>query len=164
MMAQSGDSQATASSVIPYVCRFLLLNVEPLFAANGAILLLLKPETYISTMTRGMAKSIDSSINFLNTELAGGWLHFAFTEAIVLRLVDDVRTWRLLCMGMLLSDIAYCHSCAEAVGGWSAWLVVSDWTVEDWVVAITTWPFLMVRFAIVLGIGLKDQQMGVRKE
>lgn len=144
------------STAIPYLYRFLLLNVEPLFALNGAILVLFKPDMYLSTMTRGMLSTIQPSSRFIYTQLAGGWLFLAFAEGVILRLVDDLRVWRLLCLGILLgSDIAYCHSCAQALGGWDVWLRVMDWTKEDWAVSLGTWPFVFVRLAIVMGIGFK---------
>ena len=161
-MAPPTNTATKASSTIPYLCRFLLLYMEPLFALNGAILVYINAPKYLSTMTRYTTTSLDISTHFIYTELAGGWLHFAFTEGVVLRLVDDVRTWRLLCIGMLLSDIAYCHSCAEALGGWSVWLDVSKWTAEDWVVTLTTYPFFFARIAIVLGIGFKTSPGSVR--
>lgn len=74
----------------------------------------------------------------------------------MLRFVDDVRVWKLLCMAILLSDILYTHSCAEAVGGWTEWFKLSNWTMEDWLVTLTTWPFVLIRVAIVLGIGHRD--------
>ena len=143
-----------ASARIPYLYRFLLTNVEPFLAFNGAIMVMTNPLKYAGTMSRHSISNLDASTNFIYTELAGGWLHFAFTEAVVLRLVDNLQVWRLICMGMLLSDIAYCHSCAQALGGWDQWLIVANWTMEDWVVTITTWPFVIARIAIVLGIGL----------
>ncbi|KAK3715557.1 hypothetical protein LTR37_007045 [Vermiconidia calcicola] len=154
---------ATASNTIPYALRFLLTNVEPLFALNGAILLLLNTEMYLSTMSRGAVTTADASTNFIYTELAGGWLYLAFTEAVVLRLVDHISVWRLLCLGILFSDAAYCHSCAEAVGGWATWIMVQDWTAADWVVTLTTWPFVFARLAIVLGIGFKGES-GVKRD
>lgn len=141
--------------MIPRFWRFLLLNVEPVCAFGGALTLLFNPVMYTSTMTRHAFTSIEPASDFIYTELIGGWLHFAFTEAIVLRLVDDYRVWRLLCMGMLLSDIFYCHSCAQAVGGWAVWLQVGGWTFEEWVVTLTTWPFLIARLAIVSGVGMR---------
>lgn len=107
-------------------------------------------------MSREAVTSIQPGTDFIYTELAGGWLFFAFTEAVIFRLMDDVRMWRLLCFGMLLSDIAYCHSCAQAVGGWSTWVVLSSWTAADWTVTLTTWPFVLARIAIALGLGLRD--------
>ena len=163
-MAPTSNTKATSSSAIPYLYRFALFYLEPLFATGGVLLALTKPENYVSTMTRRVTTSIDPSTNFIYTELAGTWLYFAFTEAVVLRFIDDLRIWRLLCVGMLLSDIAYCHSCAEAVGGWSVWLVVWKWSIDDWTVTMTTWPFLLVRIAIVLGIGVKDAASDMKKE
>jgi hypothetical protein len=145
----------TASARIPPIYRFLLLNVESIFALGGVILLLFAPTMYTSQMTRHTLTTIQPASEFIYTELLGGWLHFAFTEAIVLRLVDDYRVWRLLCMGMLLSDLAYVHSCAQAIGGWGVWVQVGGWTVDEWVVTLTTWPFLLTRLAIVSGVGMR---------
>lgn len=155
MTSRPGDGER-ASATIPYLFRFPLLFLEPLFALSGAILVYTQPSNYVMTMSRSAVTAVDSSTKFVYTELAGGWLHLAFTEAIVFRLVDDARVWRLLCIGMLLSDVAYCHSCAQAVGGWSNWVVLSRWTIEDWIVAITTWPFAFARLAIVFRLGVKD--------
>lgn len=155
----------TATSTIPYVYRFLLNNVEPAFAFNGAVLVHFNPFKYVSSMARHSIQGFDDSTQFIYTELAGAWLYFAFTEAIVLRLVDNISVWRLLCMGMLLSDIAYCHSCAQAVGGWTVWLQITSWTPEDWIVTLTTWPFVLTRVAIVLGIGLRlPSREGTKQE
>lgn len=64
-------------------------------------------------------------------------------------------------MGILLSDALYSHSLAQALGGWSSWIVLSDWSGQDWLVAITTFPFILTRIAIVLGIGLKQTKTHV---
>jgi len=134
----------------------LLLYLEPLFATAGAFLLLISPETYTSDMTRRTIATVDPKSHFLFQQLAGGWLHLAFTEAVVLRLVDDMRVWRLLCMGILVSDILYCHSMAQGVGGWAVWIKVWDWTLKEWIATVTTWPFVLARCAIVSGIGMKS--------
>ena len=158
------SSPVKASATIPYLCRFLLLNVESLFALNGAVLVFLRAGLYASTMTRGAIASTRSSEHFVYTELAGGWLHLSFTEGVILRMVDDLRVWKLVCSAILLSDIMYCHSCAEALGGWSVWFNVLEWTAADWVVALSTWPFVLVRLAIVLGIGVKQPKTNKSKK
>jgi hypothetical protein len=71
-------------------------------------------------MTRGVV-DFASEMSFLHTGLDGAWLYFAFVEAVVFRMSDDERLWRFLCAGMLLSDLAWCHSAAQAVGEWIIW-------------------------------------------
>lgn len=146
-----------ASAVLPGTYRFLLMNVEPFLAVLGCITVILQSSTYVDGLIRETGYTLDARTEFIYTQLAGGWLHFAFTEAVVLRFVDDVRVWRLIAAGMLLSDIAFCHSCAQAVGGWREWFILSHWTVLDWSVFVTTWPFVLSRVAILLGIGFKKQ-------
>ena len=155
---------ASASASVPLLLRVLLLYVEPLFALGGVGLALFKPEDYVKSMTKAAVTVVQPGSRFIYTELAGGWLHFAYTEAVVLRLVDDVRIWRLLCAGMLLSDLAYTHSCAEAIGGWSVWLRIWEWTKDDWTITVTTWPFLLARLAIVSGTGLKSRESSSKKQ
>lgn len=145
----------TASATIPALWRFLLLYVEPFCALFGALALQLYPALYTAAMTRQKLTAIEPASEFIYTELLGGWLYFAFTEAVVLRFVDDYRVWRLLCVGMLLSDAAYVHSCAQGVGGWSEWVQVGGWTVEEWAVTLSTWPFLIARLAIASGAGMR---------
>jgi len=156
MASQKGKTTLLASAAIPFAYRLILTTVEPLLAAGGALLVLRTPAEYLSTMTRGSGAFAAGS-TFLYTELGGAWLYFAFVEAVVLRVFDDVRLWRLLCAGMLLSDAAYCHSAAQAVGGWAAWAHLAAWTSEDHLVFWTTAPMVLVRILVVLGVGVRTE-------
>lgn len=144
----------SATASLPSIYRLTLTTLEPLFALNGALLAFVTPQSYLSTMTRETAVFTPET-RFLYTELGGAWLYFAFVEAVVLRQYDDLRLWRLLCAAMLLSDVAYCHSVAQAVGGWGPWLALSDWTVADHAVFWSTAPCALVRVLVVLGVGVK---------
>lgn len=144
----------SAKASIPFIYRFVLTTIEPLFAVSGALLAFRDPGSYLSTMTRDSVSFLPET-SFLYTELGGAWLYFAFIEVAILRLFDEVRLWRWLCFGMLLSDAAYCHSVAQAVGGWGSWLALSNWKCEDWVVFFTTAPMTLVRILVVLRIGTK---------
>lgn len=156
-MATSNGTVVKATTAIPAVYRILITSFEPLFAFSGAILLLIRPEQYLDSLTRGQgAEAYRASEQWVYTQLSGGWLVIVFLEAVILRLVDDLRLWRLVCMAILLSDVLYTHSCAQAVGGWSEWLQLAHWTLEDWTITITTWPFVLTRVAIVLGVGVND--------
>lgn len=158
-MSKSTATPAKASTTIPYLYRFLLLNVESVFAFGGVIMALTVPGAYLSSLTREAVTSVDSSTEFIYTQLAGGWLFISFAELVILRLVDDLRVWKLICIGILLSDALYSHSLAQALGGWSKWIVLADWTGQDWLVAITTFPFILTRIAIVFGIGLEEEKL-----
>lgn len=149
----SGASVSAVAS-IPFIYRLILTTIEPFFAASGALLAFRNPSGYLSTMTRNSTSFVPSTA-FLYTELGGAWLYFAFVEVVVLRRFDDLHLWRYLCIAMLLSDAAYCHSVAQAVGGWGAWSSLGDWTIDDWIVLVTTAPMTLVRILIVLGIGVK---------
>lgn len=147
----------TASATIPWLWRFLLLNVEPLCTIGGFLVLTFAPTVYTSSMTRHTLTTIDPASEFIYTQLVGGWLHFAFIEGVVLRFVDDYRVWRLSCLGMLVSDAFFLHSCAQAIGGWGVWLQVGGWSVDDWAVTVSTLPFVLARVLIVSGIGLRGK-------
>ena len=151
-----------ASDTIPLIYRLVLTFIEPFFAACGALLVFRTPEKYLATMTRdGMSFTEPST--FLYTQLGGAWLFFAFVEVVLLRVLDDRRLWRLLCAGMLLSDLPYCHSAAQAVGGWSSWLDLRAWTSEDHVVFWSTMPMALVKVLIVLGVGVKTGYVGQKR-
>ncbi|WQF85860.1 hypothetical protein CDEST_10874 [Colletotrichum destructivum] len=143
----------SASAAVPGIYQFIFITLEPIFALLGAVMVLHAPHQYLAGMTRN-SMPYAASTRFLYTQLGGGWLFFAFTEGVVLRLFDDLNLWRVVCAGMLLSDAAYCHGTAQAVGGWEVWLDRSTWTVEDYTVFFTTAPMVLVRILIVLGIGI----------
>lgn len=145
---------ASAKASVPQVYRLILLTIEPLFAVMGSALVFIDASTYLGGITRhSVAFTPDTT--FLYTALGGSWLYFAFVEAVVLRLFDDLALWRVLCTGMLLSDFAFCHSTAQAVGGWGSYVEVGDWTAEDWVALVTTAPMVLTRILLVLGVGIK---------
>ncbi|KAK4611736.1 hypothetical protein CLAFUW4_12741 [Fulvia fulva] len=144
-----------ATTAVPALYRILLTIFEPLAAFGGIILILTDPGYYLSGMTRENLTSYPAEYNFLLWQIAGGWTFIVFTESTTLRFVDDLRVWKFLCMGILLCDALYTHSTAMAVGGWSEWLTFGKWTGQDLIAAVMTWPFVLTRVAIVLGIGLR---------
>ncbi|KAK1993108.1 hypothetical protein LX36DRAFT_693889 [Colletotrichum falcatum] len=143
-----------ASAAVPGIYQFIFMTLEPIFAMLGAVMVLHTPHQYLAGTTRN-AVPYAPDTQFLYTQLGGGWLYFAFIEGVVLRLFDDLRLWRVVCAGMLLSDAAFLRSTAQAVGGWDVWLDRSTWTVEDYTIFLTTAPMLIVRCLIVLGIGVR---------
>lgn len=156
-----GTTPTSAKAAVPYVYRLILLTIEPFLAVVlGSLLVFLQPETYLASVTRH-AVPFSAETTFLYTALGGSWLYFAFVEAVVLRLFDDLALWRVLCAGMLLSDVAFLHSTAQAVGGWGVYARVGGWTVEDWAGFVMTAPMVLTRVLIVLGAGLRTGRDGL---
>ncbi|KOS22368.1 hypothetical protein ESCO_001624 [Escovopsis weberi] len=148
-------SAVPASKVVPGFFRHALITVEPIAAVTGAAICLLKPHSYTELMTQGLG-AYASDTKFLYTTIAGAWLHFAFIEAVVMRAYDDLRLWRMCCAAMVLSDLLYCLSAIEAVGGWAVWSQFGNWTAHDWTVMLGTVPPASIRLCILLGIGMKS--------
>jgi hypothetical protein len=147
-----------ADAIFPFWYRLVLTTIEPLCTILGCVQLLSSAagkSQYISVFTRnGVAFAPDTS--FLYTQLTGAWLVFVFNGAVMLRVFNDARVWRAYCMGMLLSDIAYAHSTAQAVGGWAVWLRLNQWEGSDWLLFVASAPFLIVRALVVLGVGVRE--------
>lgn len=152
-------STLPASATIPFAYRLILTTIGPIVALGGAALVLRFPATYLDIMTRNRGTFTADSA-FLYTEVGGALLYFTFVEAVVLRCFGDVRLWRLVCSGMLLSDAAYCHSVAQAVGGWASYSRIQDWTLEDYLQFMTTGLMVLTRILVVLGVGLRTGSAG----
>nr|OQO05606.1 hypothetical protein B0A51_17661 [Rachicladosporium sp. CCFEE 5018] len=152
--------QATkASTSLPPLYRFLLTNVEPVFTLMGILFLLSNPLKYSSMTTRELVTTLDPAASFVYTQLAGAWYVIAFVEGVLLRQVDDLRVWKLVCMAIVCSDALYTHSMAQAVGGWGVFVDLGKWTTNDWIAAVGTVPFVLVRLAIVSGVGAQSKKV-----
>lgn len=153
------SSSPSAKATLPFIYRLIILTIEPAFAVMGSLLVLTNPAMYAGSVTRH-AVTFTEDTTFLYTGLGGAWLYFAFVEAVVLRLVDDLFLWRVLCFGMLLSDFTFLHSMAQAVGGWAVYSDLAAWTAEDWAGMAGTAPMVLTRIIIVLGIGFRQGAKG----
>jgi hypothetical protein len=151
-----------ASSSLPLAYRLTLLLLEPLFALNGAVMTFRNPADYVASITHDPALYSPRN-QFLYTQLGGAWLMFAFNEAVVLRLVDDLRVWRLLCLGMLVSDVVYHVSSVQAVGGWEVFVRVGGWSAFDWAVFVSAVGPMVVRVLVVAGVGVRKGEKGKRQ-
>ncbi|KAK0665594.1 hypothetical protein QBC41DRAFT_339703 [Cercophora samala] len=141
-----------ASLTIPLPLRLTLLVLEPLTALNGAYLTLFQPLSYHTAITRPSpvwSPPFSPQNQYLYTQLAAAWLVFAFNESVVLYLYDDLRLWKLMCWGMLISDAVYHVSAVQAVGGWERFAGVGGWNGFDWAVAICAGGAAVVRVWIV---------------
>ncbi|KAL2132619.1 hypothetical protein VTI74DRAFT_3583 [Chaetomium olivicolor] len=152
-MARS-NNHLKASAYLPVLYRLTLLVLEPLSALNGAVMTFRTPRDYVTRITHN-ARLYEPANQFLYTQLGGAWLLFAFNEAVVMWLVDDLRVWKLLCCGMLISDVVYHVSSVQAVGGWEVYRRLGEWNAFDWAVWASAVGPMVVRLLVVFEVGVK---------
>lgn len=138
---------------IPLFYRILHLYLEPLFALVGVYQLHFAPALYHSFMPRSTAYNASSQIVY--DQLASAYLFFATIEGVLLRTVNDLRTWRLVVAALALCDAGHCYAtwCAMGTDGV---LDVVAWTREEWIANVLTVLPLLTRLAFLMGVGLED--------
>jgi len=134
---------------LPWPIRTLLTIIEPLFALNGAYLILTNPTSYLEMTHRTSLIPHTKVPDLLYTQLASGWIMFALLGAILLRNTRDRVVWRHTCLAMLGSDAFHIWSVIQGAGGLEGWLRVWEWTGGEWGVALGSWPFLFARVWVV---------------
>ncbi|KAK4450769.1 hypothetical protein QBC34DRAFT_379037 [Podospora aff. communis PSN243] len=144
-----------ASASVPFLARFALTTLEPLSALFGTLIAFRTPQTFVAVyLTRG-ATGGSLEAHALLDQMAGLWVVWAFNEAIIMRMYDDLQLWRLLCLGMLFSDAAYLYGAAHAVGGFASLFDVGKWTADEAATTIAATFFLLTRVSVVLGLGVR---------
>ncbi|KAK5653950.1 hypothetical protein OQA88_7875 [Cercophora sp. LCS_1] len=131
-------SVTKATTTIPYLIRFVFTIWEPLTAINGCYLTIVDPAHLASTyLTRGTLSYTPAS-QTLYTQLGGMWLLFAWNEAVIMRVYDDLRLWKLLLVGMLISDALFYQAVAEAAGGWGELLKSEFWILDAFTATVVS--------------------------
>lgn len=147
---------------IPLIYRILMLYVEPFFAANAAYLLTCKPAKFMDAVSphhplpsSPSEPASTDSVRLLTDMLAAVYLVFAFNLAVVLRVAGrDRRMWRVMCAGMLLSDLTHIAATVREFGGLVAMADLSAWRSLDWVNICILLGMGTSRACVVLGVGL----------
>lgn len=145
---------------IPLFYRVWLLWLEPAMALNGARYLWCTPEVYLDYMPMTAAWSPKSQIVY--DQLAATYLLFAFNQAVTLRIVHDLRIWKVLLFGMALCDAGHIYSIWAEMGTKEVFSP-GNWRPHDWVTIISTVGPIILRLAFVLGLGLGGSQKGTKK-
>jgi predicted phosphoadenosine phosphosulfate sulfurtransferase len=145
---------------IPLIYRIWHLWLEPVCALNGARYLHFMPDIYHKYMPVTTTWSPKTQIIY--DQLAATYLLFAFNQAITLRVVPDVKTWKVLILGMAMCDAGHIYA-SWAEMGTRETLSPGNWRSQDWVtMVLNILPFLL-RVAFVLGVGLEGSKKGKKK-
>ncbi|KAM0263142.1 hypothetical protein ACHAQJ_001295 [Trichoderma viride] len=147
-------------SGIPFAYRALFLYFEPFAAFFGSLLLHFRPVTFLNTMSPVAKYAPDNQVIY--DQLAATYILFAFNEAVILRISNDLRVWKGILTGILVCDAIHLYGSWAALGGAVFW-DPRVWRPEEWANLGTLWGQAAVRGAFLAGIGLKEAMPAKRE-
>jgi len=143
---------------LPY--RFLFLYFEPFMAFAGATLCHFNPAQFLNTMSPTAVYAPSNQVVY--DQVAATYTLFAFNEAVVLRITNDIRVWKAILFGILICDIIHLYASYTALGAAAFW-DPRLWRLEDAINLGTLWGQSIVRIAFLLDIGLDKDGKQKRK-
>ena len=147
-----------ASNEIALYYKVFFLFIEPLFALFGAICAGLYPNHYLA-MTEHLPSSIDIlplGIHISLRQLANMYLLFTLNEALILRVTNDQRVWRVVLFNLAVADIGHLISVAPLGAG--IYRDVTQWNSMDWGNIPFVYLGLTSRICFLLGWGVKSKR------
>ncbi|ORY68920.1 uncharacterized protein BCR38DRAFT_334875 [Pseudomassariella vexata] len=142
---------------LPLIYRLTFLYIEPCVALAGVYVALFDP-VYLLRVIAPTA-TYDASMRMLFEQLAGSWLTLSFVLAVLGRQVTDWRIFRLVVMTVLVSDVANCISIVRTLGMGTI-LDAKVWRLDDWVNVVSSFPPVVVKVALLMGVGIDEGKMG----
>ncbi|KAI5461768.1 hypothetical protein BGZ63DRAFT_424630 [Mariannaea sp. PMI_226] len=136
---------------IPLIYRGLFLFFEPCAALLGSFILHFTPWDFLNTMSATAKYAPDNQVIY--DYLAATYALFAFNEAVVLRLTNDLRVWKGIVVGILLCDAIHLYGSWAELGSTMFWNPL-NWRTEDWTNLGLLWGQAVIRIAFVFGVGL----------
>jgi len=145
------------SPVIAPLYRIFFLSIEPLLAFSGALLSHFHPHKFVTSITPAPVNTspplvVTPVIQLLCTNIAALYLLFTINEVIVLRLSNDIKVWRAVIGGMLVSDIGHLYGVYAADPARATeW---GKWVMEEWFNVLTLSFGAVVRLGFLAGVGV----------
>lgn len=147
---------------ISIIYRIYFLWFEPLAAFVGAIAGFINPtQIIVGTTPTALFPAASAPVTPLSKMLVAQvcslYLLFAWNQAIVLRVAKDLAVWRVLLMGMVLSDVGHLYALytADPV----AFVDVASWRGTDWINEGTLVLGLALRIVFLAGFGVQSQKI-----
>lgn len=118
-------------------------------AFGGAILCHFKPAQFLNTMSPTAVYAPSNQVIY--DQIAATLTLFAFNEAVVLRVTNDLRIWKTIMFGILVCDIIHLYASYTALGAAIFW-DPRIWRWEDAVNLGALWGQAAIRVAFILDI------------
>lgn len=139
---------------IPLVYRFLFLYFEPAGALLGSLLMHFHPQPFLTTMAPALTYMESHQVVY--DVLAATYVLFAFNEAVVLRMTDDLTIWKTMLLGILLCDAIHLYGSWSALGSDVFWNPL-NWRWEDAVNLGSLWIQGALRVAFIREVGFSTR-------
>jgi len=146
---------STPSPTIPLIYKFVFLYFEPAGAILGAILLHFSPQVFLTGMAPTATSTTSNQVIY--DQLAATYLLFAFNEAVLLRVTNDLKIWKTLLTGILICDCVHLYGSWAALGPEMFWNP-ANWRWEDVVNLGSLWGQGALRVAFLTGVGLGKEK------
>jgi hypothetical protein len=121
-------------------------------ALGGTYKLHWRPEQYFAYMPRTSRYAPEAQI--VCDQLASTYLMFAIIELLVLRVADDVRTWKAVIIALAACDAGHIHATWAAMGiqeFLSPWL----WQGKDALTMVLSVAPFLLRLGFLLELGFR---------
>lgn len=149
------------SNNIPTLYRLLFLYVEPFLAIGAAIQTHFAPKIFLNTMSQTSEYAPDNQVIY--DQVAALYTLFAFNEAILLRLTNDIRVWKGVFIGIFICDILHLYASWASLGAEVFWNP-GAWRVEEWANLGALWGLGVVRVAFLVGVGLRRKDGRIKRK
>ena len=138
--------------------RLLFLYIEPAGAFLGFLITLLDPFQYLHSLSPQAVPADMSPLESpIYDQLSAHLLRFAWSQAVVLRMTSDLRTWKLILFGMFLCDVFHLWGSARILGT-DVFFNPRLWRWEEWVNFIMLYGPGSLRLAFCAGFGINEAQ------
>lgn len=146
---------------IALIYTIYFLYFEPIIAFLGGIYGFTNPDQVILGATPPILLSSASApitplIKLLVSQVSSLYLLFAWNQGIILRVTSDIKVWKALFVGMVISDVG--HLFSLCVADPSTFFDVLSWRSTDWINEGTLLMGLALRVAFLMGFGVGKEK------
>ena len=137
---------------LPLFYRIIFLYVEPLAVTSGALQSFFTPAKFIHFL-QPTPIAVPKELQIVFSYLSATYLLLAWMEAVVLRCTSDQEVWRMIQLGIFLSDVFHLYASVVALG-LDRFCDPRKWRVEDRINLGLIAGNGVVRLMFILGVGI----------
>ncbi|KAH8594959.1 hypothetical protein B0O99DRAFT_652462 [Bisporella sp. PMI_857] len=151
-MAPTSSSPTNATALI---YRIYFLYLDPILALGGAYLIYTDPSKFLhSTIPQPLTltpTTLTPLLALLLTNIAALYVYLALNEALVLRLSSELKVWKAVILGLVISDAGHIYAVYAAAP--ERLFEILKWTNDEWINNGILILGLLLRIGFLVGFG-----------